>query len=113
MKLALSTLGAGIIILGAAGLNSTLWLALVDVLLGIASLIIAAVSDFAPTPDGAHIKGALALASAAAVTFIVATALDASSWLAWWTLAFGVAFLVASGEPRAIRPSPPGQNEER
>jgi hypothetical protein len=106
VKLLLAILGIGMLVLGWAGIGSIPWLGWFDVAVGSVAIIMAFAFVRAHGGHGATV-GTLVLAGVTAIVFIVAMAIEGSSWLSWWTLAFSVAFLVASGESRGVRPGGP------
>lgn len=92
-------LGAGLIVLWLVGLgnHATPWLSWLVAVGGLVGLGIgAAVSGSTSTNRGfaMPVGAPIGLAIALFVVWIVALSVGASAWMAWWTFAFGCAFLI-------------------
>ncbi len=95
IRIGSGVLGLGLVILWIVGLSNhaTHWLTWLD---GLAALCAFAVAAMAPT-EGVRrnvSSASIALSIGLFVLWIIALAVGASSWLAWWTFAFACAFLL-------------------
>ena len=99
-------LGAGLVILWLVGLgnNSTGWLTWLDGVAALCAFAIAAAVIPEKVGLGARAGAPVALSLGLFVLWILALSVGATAWLAWWTFAFGCAFLIlglvaVGGEP--------------
>lgn len=105
-------LGAGLVILWAVGLgnHATAWLTWLDGLGALVAFGIAA-AVVPTTRVAANASPPIVLAIGLFVLWIIALAVHAEAWLAWWTFAFACAFLLVGiiagferREPTITRP---------
>jgi hypothetical protein len=95
-------LGAGLIVLWLVGLgnHATPWLTWLVAIGGLAGLGIGASVPANNSHIGSNrgyalpVGGPIGLAIALFVLWIVALSVGATPWMAWWTFAFGVAYLI-------------------
>lgn len=103
-------LGAGLIILWLVGLgnNATGWLTWLDAIGGLCAFGIAAALIPERTSMAGQVGAPIALSIGLLVLWIVGLSYGATNWLAWWTFAFGCAFMIvgllAIGEERKTTP---------
>jgi hypothetical protein len=101
MRWMLSILGLALALLAASGLATRSWLAWTDLAIGIAALLSGAVvSD---RLEGLRRAAAAVLGVGCVGLWLGGLAAAGLPWLPWFTLAFGVGFLVASSESVAVR----------
>lgn len=99
-------LGVGLFILGLVGVQAVPWLGWLDAVLGLVAIIGGSIGGKAT--GTAWVAGPAALGAGALALWIIALAVNASTSLAWWTFAFGVAFLLcAAARPSAGVGGPP------
>jgi hypothetical protein len=94
MKPLMALLGGGLIVLGLLGIAPVPWLGWIDVALGIAAMLAGSMLEGASASMRSGVP--VAIGVAAIVVFLVAIGVGATTWLAWWTFAFGIAFFVVS-----------------
>src|SRR5689334_16338718 len=110
-------LGIGLVILWIAGLGSAdsrSWLTWLD---GLAALAAFSLSAFMPTYSSIRTKagGSIALGIGLLVLWLVGITTPGPVWQAWWTFAFGCAFLLQgfalAGEKAPAAPSSQAEAE--
>jgi hypothetical protein len=93
-------LGAGLVVLWIVGLNhgATLWLTWLCGVAGLTSLATAAlIRSQSPGRAGWREMAPAGVGLGLLLFSIVGLALRATGWLAWWTFAFGCAYLALTG----------------
>jgi hypothetical protein len=100
MRPVIAILGIGMIILGLFGLGPSSWLGWLDVLLGIVALVSSGALGRAER--NVAVGTSVGLGIAALVLWIIALSTGVVAWLAWWTFAFGVAFILTSFITRPV-----------
>jgi hypothetical protein len=107
-------LGVALGILWLAGLNAGVapWLVWLDFIVALAAIAVGVVPA-ATRAEGAYRASDVAFGVVLLALWIVALAAGVTSWMAWWTFAFGIAFLVAGASAPGIelplRPSHPSR----
>jgi hypothetical protein len=89
-------LGAGLLLLWIIGLanHATPWLTWLDAVGAVVAFGIAAAMVSHPPNYAMPVGGPIGLGIALFVLWIVGLSTNSTGWLAWWTFAFGCAFMV-------------------
>lgn len=89
-------LGVGLVILWIVGLSNhaTMWLTWLDGLAAIAAFGVAAAAVPDTTRTGVLAASPIGLSVGLFVLWIIGVAMHVETWLAWWTFAFAVGFML-------------------